>query len=44
MKRTADMSRTFRKRRFGMLFSIVTGLMVSLTVTPARARRSGCAS
>jgi hypothetical protein len=37
MRRTADMLRTFRKRRLGMLFSIVTGLVVSLTVTPARA-------
>ena len=25
------------KRRFGVLFSVVTGLMVSLTVAPARA-------
>jgi hypothetical protein len=37
MRGTADMRRTLRKRRFGMLFSIVTGLMVSLTVAPARA-------
>jgi hypothetical protein len=31
------MLRALRKRRFGMLFCIVTGLMVSLTVAPARA-------
>ena len=33
----ADMLRALRKRRFGMLFSIAAGLMVSLTVAPARA-------
>ena len=33
----AGMLRTLRKRRFGMLFSIAAGLMVSLTVAPARA-------
>jgi hypothetical protein len=37
MRSTAGMFRVFRKSRFGMLFSIVTGLMVSLTVAPARA-------
>jgi hypothetical protein len=37
MRGTADMLRTFRKRRLGTLFSIVAGLMVSLTVAPARA-------
>jgi hypothetical protein len=37
MRGTADMLRAFRKRRFGMLFSIVTGLMVSATVAPAQA-------
>jgi hypothetical protein len=37
MRGTADMLRALRKRRFGMLFSIVTGLMVSLTAAPARA-------
>jgi len=37
MRGTADMPRTLRKRRFGMLFSIATGLMVSLTVGPAQA-------
>jgi hypothetical protein len=37
MRGTADMLRTLRKRRFGMLFSIVTGLMLTLTVASARA-------
>jgi hypothetical protein len=37
MRDTAHMLRTLRKRRFGMLFSIVAGLMVSLTVAPVRA-------
>jgi hypothetical protein len=36
MRGTADKLR-IRRRRFGMLFSIVTGLMVSLTVAAARA-------
>jgi hypothetical protein len=35
MRCTADTLRALRKRRFGMLFSIVAG--VSLTVAPARA-------
>jgi hypothetical protein len=37
MRGRADMLRTLRKRRFGLLFSIVVGLMISLTVAPARA-------
>jgi hypothetical protein len=37
MSGTADLLRVLRKRRFGMLLSIVTGLMVSLTVALARA-------
>jgi CHAT domain len=37
MSETADMLRVLRKRRFGMLLSVVTGLMVSLTVALARA-------
>jgi hypothetical protein len=37
MTGSAGMLRTLRKRRFGMLFSIAAGLMVSLTVAPARA-------
>jgi hypothetical protein len=37
MRGIADKLRAFRKRRFGMLFSIVAGLMVSLTVAAARA-------
>jgi hypothetical protein len=37
MRCTADMLRALRKDRFGMLFSIVAGFMVSLTVAPARA-------
>jgi hypothetical protein len=31
------MLRALRKRWFGMLFGIITGLMVSLTVAPVRA-------
>jgi hypothetical protein len=37
MRCTADMLRALRKHRFSMLFSIVAGFMVSLTVAPARA-------
>jgi hypothetical protein len=37
MRGRAGMLRTLRKRRLGMLFSIAAGLMVSLTVAPARA-------
>jgi hypothetical protein len=37
MRGTAGMLRALRKRRFGMLFSIAAGLMVSLTAPPARA-------
>jgi hypothetical protein len=37
MTGTAGMLGAHRNRRFGMLFSIVAGLLVSLTVAPARA-------
>ena len=37
MRGRADMLQTLRKRQFGMLFTIAAGLMVSLTVAPARA-------
>jgi hypothetical protein len=37
MRCTAEMRRALRKHRFGTLFSIVAGFMVSLTVAPARA-------
>jgi hypothetical protein len=37
MRGRAGMLQTLHKRRFGMLFSIAAGLMVSLTVAPARA-------
>jgi hypothetical protein len=37
MTARTDMCRTFRKRRFGMVFSIAAGLMVSMTVVSARA-------
>jgi hypothetical protein len=37
MTGTAGMLGAHRNRRFGTLFSIVTGLLVSLTVAPARA-------
>jgi hypothetical protein len=37
MRGRVDMRQIHHKRCFGMLFSIAVGLMVSLTVAPARA-------
>jgi hypothetical protein len=36
MRGRMDMLRTYRQRRFGVFVAIAAGLMVSLTVAPAR--------